>query len=163
MRITFILENIIDMKNSFSYPPILMLVAFTVVVFFVITMIHFLKEKEFQCWARLYSLSTLDDCQRRSSFDVFFSFQGNGEGYFLSDGTSSCRNEIPKPEGGLINFSYKKQGDYLSIHMEEKSKQLSKFFSILNYNYIKLKITHLNSDDYVLTLPNENLLICTED
>lgn len=141
----------------------MILIASAILFFFVITMIPLLKVKEFECWARLYSQSEFDDCKRRSSFDVFFSFHENGEGYFLSDGTSSCRNEIPKYVGGLINFKYKKQGTYFSIHMEEKSKELSKFFSILNYNDIKLKITHLNSNDYVLTLPNENLLICTED
>lgn len=120
-------------------------------------------DKEFECWARLHTKNNATSCQESSFIDVFFSFHGNGEGYFLADGSSSCLNQSSKPIGGILNFNYNKQGDYYSIKMRESNPLLSANFKVLNYKDIKLKITKLNSSDYIMTLPNETLLICTED
>lgn len=120
-------------------------------------------DKEFECWARLHTKNNATSCQESSFIDVFFSFHGNGEGYFLADGNSSCLNQPSKFVGGILNFNYKKQSDYYSIKMKESNPSLSAAFKVLTYNDIKLKITKLNSSDYLMTLPNETLLICTED
>lgn len=119
--------------------------------------------KEFECWARLHIKNTVTSCQESSFIDVFFSFHGNGEGYFLADGSSSCLNQKPKSVGGILNFNYSKQGDYFSVKMKDSNPALAEIIKVLNYDQIKLKITKLNSSDYFMTLPNETLLICTED
>lgn len=119
--------------------------------------------KEFECWARLHIKNAMTSCQESSFIDVFFSFHGNGEGYFLADGSSSCLNQKPKSVGGILNFNYKKQSDYYSLKMKESNPSLSATLKVLTYKDIKLKITNLNSSDYLMTLPNETLLICTED
>lgn len=124
---------------------------------------NFYKDNEFECWARLHTYRSTDTCQKILFSDVFFSFHGNGNGYFLVDGTFSCQNELPKVLTGLINFDYKKQGNYYSIHMKERNAALSEAFTMLTYSSIKLKITRLNSADFIMTLPNETLLVCTED
>lgn len=121
------------------------------------------KYREFECWARLYTKSYATSCHESSSIDVFLAFHGDGGGYFLADGNSSCLNQPPKFVGGIVNFNYLKQGDYYSIEMRESNPLLSANFKILTYKEIKLKITKLNSSDYLMTLPNETLLICTED
>lgn len=121
------------------------------------------EDKVFECWARLHTKNNVTSCQESSFIDVFFSFHGNGNGYFLADGSASCLNEPSKSVGGILNFNYKKQGDYYSINMKETNSSLSAAFKVLTYRNIKLKITKLNSSDYVMTLPNETLLICTED
>lgn len=118
---------------------------------------------EFECWGRLHTRSNTTSCQESSFIDVFFSFHGKGEGYFLADGNTLCLNKSSKFVGGLLNFNYSKQGDYYSIKMKDSNPSLSEKFKVLTYNEIKLKITKLNSSDFLMTLPNETLLICTED
>jgi len=121
------------------------------------------KENDFDCWGRLHTFTEADGCQRKSFSDVFLSFHSKGEGYVLAEGAWSCQDGVQHSATGLINFTYLKQGDYYSVHTKERSPELEMLFSVLKYRSIKLKITALNSSDYVLTLPNETLMMCTED
>lgn len=125
------------------------------------TFLH--KQKSFDCWARLHTFSEVDGCQRSSFTDVFLSLHSGGEGYVLAEGEWACQDGKQHVASGIINFRYVKQGDYYSIHTQERSPKLETLFSVLKYRSIKLKITALNSSDYVLTLPNETLMICTKD
>lgn len=147
--------------NNYGFLSLLMILVVSVMSWAIWN--HNFGEKDFECWARLHTRNTLDNCQRSGFFDVFFSFHGNEEGFFLADGTWSCKNEQPKNVTGLINFDYEMQGDYYSIKMREENAALSTVFSILSYKDIKIKITRLNSSDYTMTLPNETFIICTED
>jgi hypothetical protein len=147
--------------NNYSFSIILLTLLVGILSWATWYNIH--EDKEFECWARLHTKINAPRCQERSFIDVFFSFHGNGEGYFLADGNSSCLNQPSKSVGGILNFNYNKQGDYYSIKMRESNPSLSATFKVLTYKDIKLKITKLNSSDYIMTLPNETLLICTED
>lgn len=121
------------------------------------------KDKGFDCWARLHTSVEINDCQRKSFSDVFLSLHPGGEGFFLIEGAWSCQDGTQNDINGLINFTYTKSGAYYSIHAKDRNSRLEAIFSALKYQDIKLKITSLNSSDYVLTLPNETLMICTED
>ncbi|MDW5512085.1 hypothetical protein [Serratia proteamaculans] len=121
------------------------------------------KDKGFNCWARLHTLGNVENCKGKSVYDVFISLHSGGEGYILVSGEWSCKNSSPKTVDGIMNFSYIKQDDYYSIHMKERNPQLEAIFRVLTYRDIKLKVTAINSSDFVLTLPNETLMICTED
>ena len=139
---------------------LVLVVSVTVCVIFLKNMY---KDKGFNCWARLHTLGTVENCKRKSMYDIFLSLQSGGKGYILVSGEWSCKNSSPKTVDGIMNFSYIKQGDYYSIHMKERNPQLEAIFRILTYRDIKLKMTALNSSDFVLALPNETLMICTED
>lgn len=121
------------------------------------------KDKGFNCWARLHTLGNVENCKGKSVYDIFLSLQSGGEGYILVSGEWSCKNSLPKTVDGIMNFSYIKNGDYYSIHMKERNPQLEAIFRVLTYRDIKLKVTELNYSNFVLTLPNETLMICTED
>ncbi len=68
-------------------------------------------------------------------------------------------------EGGLDQHSTsrKKEAGYYAIHMGERNPELANIFKVLKYDDIKLKISRVNTWDYILSLPNQTLMICTED
>jgi hypothetical protein len=119
-------------------------------------------DKAFNCWARLHTLVEIKDCQRKSFSDVFFSLHPGGEGYILIEGTWSCQGSTYSDINGLINLTYTKSGAYYSIHVKDRNPQLEAIFNALKYQDIKIKITELNSSDYILRFPNETLMMCTE-
>lgn len=47
--------------------------------------------------------------------------------------------------------------------MGERNPELINIFKVLKYDNIKLKISRVNTWDYLLSLPNQTLMICTED
>lgn len=117
----------------------------------------------FECLARLRTAVSTDDCRKESVSDVFISLQAGGKGYIIASGAWSCERAPASHVDGIINFSWLKQGEYYSIHTMERNSHLETIFSVLKYQNIKLKKTKLNSSDYILTLPNETLMICTEN
>jgi hypothetical protein len=64
---------------------------------------------------------------------------------------------------GTVNFTFEQEGDYFAIRAKEKVPALEKIIGALRYESLKLKITPLNSADYILQLPNEKLMICTKN
>lgn len=120
-------------------------------------------ENDFECWGRLHTRLQVDDCQRTSAADIFLSMQSNGKGYLLVNGSWSCQNSAQNVVDGMVNFNFEKEGDYYSITARDKVHALDKILGVLRYASLKVKITNLNSGDYILALPNESLMICTSD
>jgi hypothetical protein len=139
------------------------LVFFIAVTLCVIFCKNMHKDEDFNCWARLHTSGHVENCERKSGYDIFLSLFSGGEGYILVSGEWSCKNSSPKSVDGIMNFSYIKQGDYYSIHMKERNPQLEAIFRVLTYRDIKLKMTELDSSEFVLALPNQTLMLCTED
>lgn len=122
-----------------------------------------LQDRVFECRAQLHTKIAGYSCDRNSVFDVFISMHGNGEGYLLISGTYACPNASPKLADGIVDFRYKKEAGYYAIHMGERDSELINIFKVLKYDNIKLKISRVNTWDYILSLPNQTLMICTED
>ncbi|MEN5017379.1 hypothetical protein ABEH87_13615 [Erwinia sp. Eh17-17] len=122
-----------------------------------------LGEDEFDCWGRLHTRIQVGDCQRTSAADVFLSMQADGKGYLLVNGNWSCQNSLQNVVEGTVNFTFEQEGDYFAIRAKEKVPALEKIIGALRYESLKLKITPLNSADYILQLPNEKLMICTKN
>ena len=158
MKITFTPEAKVYMKIKTK-----LVVFFLVLTACVIYWINFHNDKGFNCWARLHTQGNVGNCNGKSVYDIFLSMHSGGEGYILVSGEWSCKNSSPKSVDGIMNFSYIKNGDYYSIHMKERNPQLEAIFRVLTYRDIKLKVTAINSSDFILTLPNETLMLCTED
>lgn len=121
------------------------------------------EKNNFDCWGRLHTRIQLDDCQQTSAADVFLSMYSKGEGYLLVNGSWSCQHSDQNSVEGRVSFQFEKEGDYYSIKASERVPALEKIIGVLRYPSLKVKITRLNSDDYILTLPNESLMICTAD
>ncbi|MCW6651912.1 hypothetical protein, partial [Yersinia ruckeri] len=96
-------------------------------------------------------------------FDVFFSMQNNGEGYLLVSGTYSCHDSEQTSVDGMIRFKHKKEGSYHSIDFDNKNKELSEIFDVLNYDNIKIKITELSNNDYIISTPIETIMVCSKE
>ncbi|AKJ43426.1 hypothetical protein [Pragia fontium] len=122
-----------------------------------------MQERTFACIASVHSKLLADKCDRHSVFDVFLAMHGNGKGYWMISGTSACSNAPSKLLDGIIDFTYKKEGEYFSIHMDKRNSDIAEVFNALKYDDLKLKITKVNMWDYALSLTNQVLMVCTED
>ncbi|CAI1044571.1 MULTISPECIES: hypothetical protein [Serratia] len=121
------------------------------------------QDPAFECRARIHSKLLADKCDRNSVFDVFLAMHANGRGYWLISGTSVCPNSPQTLTNGIVEFTYKKEGGYFSMHMDKRSSDITEVFSALRYDDLKMKITRVNTWDYALSLTNQTLMICTED
>lgn len=119
--------------------------------------------EQFDCWGRLHTRNSLANCERQTNADIFLSMRQNGQGYLLISGGWTCKGTPLNSFDGLLNFNYEKQGDFYSLHMQTKNPELEEIFGLLKYPQIKLKVTQLNSGDNILSLPNEVLMLCTDD
>ncbi|MGQ8776647.1 hypothetical protein ACUTQ5_20080 [Serratia sp. NA_112.1] len=128
------------------------------------------KEKEndhsFECRAKLKTVMATRICKgydMTSEFDFFLSMQGNQKGYMIVLGNYSCPNEPSKLVDGIVNLTYKKEGNYYSIQLGERSSEISATFKVLQYDKIKIKIKELENSEYMLSLPIETPILCKKD
>ncbi|ARZ00585.1 hypothetical protein QMA0440_01241 [Yersinia ruckeri] len=118
----------------------------------------------FECHGQMKrKLFVNSTCNKNSIFDVFFSMQNNGEGYLLVSGTYSCHDSEQTSVDGMIRFKHKKEGSYHSIDFDNKNKELSEIFDVLNYDNIKIKITELSNNDYIISTPIETIMVCSKE
>jgi|EndMetStandDraft_3_1072993.scaffolds.fasta_scaffold45548_3 hypothetical protein len=117
----------------------------------------------FSCRGRLHTDIINGECRSKSAADIFLSFNPQGEGFILVTGSRSCENSQRVKIDVLANFSYKREGDFYTMRVQNAGPDIEALFSPLKYKDIKMKITALNSGDYRLSLPNETLMVCTED
>lgn len=133
------------------------------VIISLIYWINIIKEKDFDCLARLHTLDNVVGCERKSVFDIYLYMSPRGKGYIFVSGEWSCDNSLPKLSNGIMNFSYVKQGNFYSFKMQEKNPQLEELLPIFKYRDIKLKVTEINSSHFIMSFPNETMMICTEN
>lgn len=117
----------------------------------------------FECRGRVHAKLIANACNKSSVVDVFLSMHGNGEGYLLVAGTHSCPKTTLKTINGVVDFTYTREGSYYSMHMGKRSPEMIELFDVLNHDDIKIKVTEVNNDDYIISLPFETLMMCTED
>mgnify|MGYP006924218389 CR=1 FL=1 len=117
----------------------------------------------FDCRGRLHTDIVNSACRSKSAADIFISFNPQGEGFILAAGSWSCENSQPVKVDALAKFTYKREGDFYTMRVQSSYPGIEALFSPLKYKDIKMKITALNSGDYRLSLPNETLMVCTED
>ncbi|MGQ8776486.1 hypothetical protein ACUTQ5_19235 [Serratia sp. NA_112.1] len=124
------------------------------------------RNQSFECRAKLSTLMASEVCQGNdmtSLLDVFLSFQENGKGYFIVLGRYSCPNEPPKLVDGMVDFIYKKEGKYYSLNLENRTKSLINLFKVLQYEKMKIKITELEKNNFILSLPLETPILCKHE
>ncbi|CAI1000898.1 hypothetical protein [Serratia fonticola] len=120
-----------------------------------------MQEAAFTCRAQIYRDVVTNECHKTSVFDLFLSMDNN-KGYLLVSGSYSCSNAMLTPVDGVVDFTYSKEGGYYSIYPDRKDKKLADIFGVLKFADIKMKITKFNHGVYMLSLPNEILMMCTE-
>lgn len=120
---------------------------------------------DFECRGRITTRNLGGDCNRSSVADIFLSMhfkgKGKGNGYLLASGSWSCENTEDHPVGGIQNFTFNKEGKYYSVRFKDSKTHMESLNYTLRYHTLKLKITRLNSGDFLLRLPRENLMVCT--
>jgi len=117
----------------------------------------------FDCRGRLHTDIINGACRSKSAADIFLSFNTQGEGFILAAGSRSCEKSQPVKVDAMAKFTYKREGDFYTLRVQRSGPDIEALFSPLKYKDIKMKITALNSGDYRLSLPNETLMVCTEE
>jgi hypothetical protein len=116
---------------------------------------------DFECRGRITTRNLGGDCNRSSVADIFLSMYSKGNGYLLASGSWSCENTEEHPIDGIQNFTFNKEGEYYSMRFKDSKTHMELLNYTLRYHTLKLKITRLNSGDFLLRLPTENLMVCT--
>lgn len=117
----------------------------------------------FDCRGRLHTDIINSAFRSKSAADIFLSFNPQGEGFILAAGSWSYENSQPIKVDALAKFTYKREGDFYTMRVQRSDSGIDALFSPLKYKDIKMKITALNSGDHRISLPNETLMVCTED
>ncbi|OAT33502.1 type IIA topoisomerase subunit B [Buttiauxella ferragutiae ATCC 51602] len=120
-------------------------------------------DRGFECRARVYTKLIANACDKTTTTDVFLSLHGDGKGDMLVSGTHSCSNTPLVELESMVNFTYSREGAYYSIHFEPRDPAVSKLFSVLKDDYIKIKFTNVEDNDYIVSSPIETLMMCTAD
>ncbi|MBE0153063.1 hypothetical protein [Serratia sp. PL7] len=116
----------------------------------------------FTCRAQVHREVETKICNKTSAFDLFLSINGKNQGYLLISGSYSCPNAMPTHVDGVVNFTYSKEGDYYSFYIRGGGGKFADIFDVLKFDNIKMKLTKLNYGVYMISLPNEILMMCTE-
>nr|WP_314266584.1 hypothetical protein [uncultured Moellerella sp.] len=123
---------------------------------------HRSKQGDFECRARMHAKLIDNTCGKNSVMDVFLSMHHDGKGYFLVSGSHSCPKTESKSITGIINFTYDREGSYYSINMSQRSPDMIELFNGLKNDNIKIKITEMNNDNYIISSPIETFMLCTK-
>ncbi|XGI78486.1 hypothetical protein ACED16_15400 [Enterobacter hormaechei] len=115
-----------------------------------------------ECHARFYNEVNNVPCDIKSRLDVFLSMS-QGKGNFYLSGSHSCKRSDYREIKGTAYFNYERQGSYYRLHFQEANKDLQELFYILREKEVRLKITNLGNDDYIVTTPVNTLMMCTRD
>lgn len=117
--------------------------------------------QDFNCSGKLISRIQDNLCHKNSVADIFLSMNTNGHGYLLTSGTWSCKNSPEHYENVMQEITFRKQGKYYTVEFIGQRPHLDLLVKALGYTALKIKITRVNSGNYILTLPNEMLMVCT--
>lgn len=63
----------------------------------------------------------------------------------------------------VVSFTYSRDGGYYSLHLGQRGPAISELFDVLKYEEVKIKFTHLDSNDYIISSPIATLMLCTID
>lgn len=149
------------MKNKlFLLLPLVVIAVMSVAYF---TWGSFERDKGFECRARVYTKLIANTCNKSSALDIFLSMHGDGKGYLLVSGTHSCPKTVLVELDSVINFTYSRTGGYYSIHLGQRSSAIMEFFDILKYDDLKIKVTKVDNDDYIISSPIETIMTCTAE
>lgn len=116
----------------------------------------------FECHARVYTKLIANACNKSSVVNVFLSMQ-DGKGELLVSGTHTCPRTPLATLHGTARFTYTREGSYFLLHLQPRSTEVIELFDVLKDDDIKLKITPLNSNDYMLETPIKTVLLCTTE
>lgn len=116
----------------------------------------------FICHARVYTKLVSNACNKSSMLDVVLSMQ-KGKGELMVSGTHTCPRTPLASQQGSVHFTYMREGNYYRFHMQPRSPGVVELFEVLKDDKIKLKITPLNSDDYIIETPIKTVFLCTAE
>lgn len=159
-RVKCSLGRLVWGEHYFFKIKMYLLVVASVVIFIISRVLP--SQHNFNCWGRLYTHTQSEICFKSSVADIVLSMSSNRQGYMLVKGAWSCKNMQQTQIGGILNFKFEKQGERYSLQMNEHNPRLGSLVSVLRYETLKLKITRVSSYDYILSLPNETLMVCTQ-
>lgn len=121
------------------------------------------QDRGFECGARMHTKHIADASNKSSAVDVFLSLHVDGKGYLLISGAYSSPKTPLVNLDSLVNFTYRRDGGYYSLHLGQRSPAVIELFDVLKANDLKIKFTHLDSNDYIVSSPIETLMLCTVD
>jgi len=147
---------------------VIMTVILLVSLAYSIVEIYFYEDTplNFTCRSKVYVLdeSEYSSCARKSSADFFLSINENGTGYMVVSGSSICIGEKDITTlTDIINFNYTKEADFYSFTLGKRKLGVSRISQLLKDDVIKLKISRVNSNDYIITTPISPIMMCTTD
>lgn len=117
----------------------------------------------FDCRARLHTDYNNGFCDLKSSADIFMSLNKDGAGFIIAAGQWSCKNSPPVTLDVLADFTYRREGNFYFLDLKRKDPGIDVLFSPLKYSEVIMKITDLDSEDSLISLPNQILMVCTDD
>ncbi len=121
------------------------------------------QRADFECRARMHAkMLVANGCNKNSVVDIFLSVRADGSGYLLASGTHSCQKDELKSITSIVNFTSKKEGNYSSVHMSERSPGMLQLFNGLKNDDIKVKVTEVTNNDYIISSPIETFMMCTK-
>ncbi len=120
------------------------------------------QQSEFECRARMHAKLMANDCNKNSVVDIFLSIQNDGKGYVMASGTHSCPKTEIKSINGIIDFTYRKEGNYYAIHMSKRTPDMILLFNGLKNDDIKMKVSKVNNNDYIISSPIDTFMMCTK-
>ncbi|MEW5558816.1 hypothetical protein AB1287_00915 [Enterobacter asburiae] len=132
----------------------------TVIVLMVTISGQKVTDSGFVCHARVYTKLVSNACYKSSMLDVVLSMQ-KGEGELMVSGTHTCPRTPLASLQGSVRYTYVREGNYYRLHLQPRSPEMVELFEVLKEDNIKLKITPLNSNDYMIETPLKTVFLCT--
>ena len=120
----------------------------------------------FNCRAQVYvwDNATFLPCTRKSSSNFFLAIKDDGTGYIIISGTTACEDEKKlETQSETINFTYAKEGGFYSLTLGPRDLSDSRIAKVFTDKIIKIKISKVNSNDYIISTPIRPILMCTTE
>ncbi|CAI1948421.1 Uncharacterised protein [Serratia fonticola] len=119
----------------------------------------------FECRARVHvkQLGIENDLCLNGTLDVFLSLHESGKGYLLMSGSLSCPLLQHEIINDVVNFTYSKEGNYYSLSLSKPTVGINSLFGELKSGNAKIRLTQVNSGDYIVSSPIKTVMMCTRD
>lgn len=94
--------------------------------------------------------------------NMFLTLNEKDKGYMLLSGTVIDRAELSTSFDRILRFTYRQEGSYYSMKIQNPAPELEDLIWILKFNDVKIKITPVNRYDYILSSPINTIMMCTD-
>ncbi|MDU7468966.1 MAG: hypothetical protein E7K92_13760 [Serratia marcescens] len=150
------------MKNKIYFSTLLV-IAFSLLTYIGWRVTGGSEEGDFECQAKLHVDMGADTCKGSSVFELFLSMHDNGKGYLLVTGSYSCPNSQKQFVDRAVDFTYKKEGSYYTLHFGARDHELTNISSIFKYDNIRIKMTKLDPMEYLFDVPLRSPFVCKKE